>query len=172
MGLDMVFYGVRWVEQEETVIVHKADGSSADIPPRDIGYLLIEFGSLRNAHAIDQWITDKTGRGYDKSAFLDEEVAQELVAAIDQILDASQLIDSPIKVDEILSGPVMVDGQVIKDPTMAKKLIPIPKERMGGPRWHEDYDHFYIQDLQQAKQILERLLIDESIWQIIYHPIP
>ena len=49
----------------------------------------------------------------------------------------------------------MVDGKFIEDPSLAKELLPTGEGFFFGSN---DYDEYYLQDLIDTKEILEKAL--------------
>ena len=95
-----------------------------------------EVGYWRKANAIHRWFVDNCQRGVDEC----------------------QLTYVPIEKLEVLLSWV---NQVLVDPEkLGPELLPTASGFFFGGT---DYDEWYVQDLEETKQILERVLSDKIL---------
>jgi len=87
------------------------------------------------------------------------------------VLDSIELVDGEVKNGErLMSGgwePIMQDGKIVKDSSVAERLLPTKSGFFFGGT---DYDEYYIEDLKDTVKILERALneIDFKHERLIY----
>lgn len=55
--------------------------------------------------------------------------------------------------------PIIVDGQIIKDPSVAKKLLPTQEGFFFGGT---EYDEYYLADIKETIKILQECLKEEG----------
>jgi hypothetical protein len=169
MGLDMYlskkFY--IWKEKREKL---KISGVK-EIEGQEVKELVMDAGYWRKANAIHNWFVEKLADDEDYSGhdlLVSKEDMQELLDAVNKVLKASVLVKGKIqngsrsykneKTGEYVSNePIMEDGEYIKDPTVAKELLPTTEGFFFGS---QAYDQYYYNDLVDTKKILEKALAE------------
>ena len=173
MGLDMYLekrtYVKNWdhmkPEDKYRVIVKKGGKPVDHIKSERIKEIVEEAGYWRKANAIHRWFVDNVQEGNDDSKpyYVDTTALKELLEVVNKVLKASTLVEGKIQNGSESKGgkmvPIMVDGEYIEDPSVAKKLLPTGEGFFFGST---DYDQYYIQDLKDTKIILEEALEDKE----------
>lgn len=118
-------------------------------------------GYWRKANQIHQWIVDNCANGVDEcqDIYVDDEHLQELLDTVNKVLEASKLVKGKIKNGQ-RSTPngwedIMEDGEYVEDPSVAQELLPTSSGFFFGGT---EYDQYYIADLKETKEILEKAL--------------
>lgn len=171
MGLDMYFTkrtyvkNWEWIEPKERYQISIMRGGKpvpkTEIDPDKITYLIQEGGYWRKANAIHNWFVEHVQEGDDdcKDYYVSRERLQELLDTVNKVLASSELIDGKIQNGYTYKDgkevPILVDGKYIKDPTVAKELLPTQEGFFFGST---AYDQFYVEDLEHTKQILDEAL--------------
>lgn len=128
------------------------------IDPKKITYIVEEIGYWRKANCIHDWFVNNCQNGNDdcKEYYVEKYQLQELLAACIFVRDSSKLIDENIENVRITKGfnhkNMMGDRKIIKDPSVAKELLPSVSGFFFG---NTDYDEFYLQDIRNTIKILE-----------------
>jgi hypothetical protein len=171
MGLDMYLerrhYVKNWPHmtpaERHTVIVKKGGETvpASEIDPAKVSHIIEDVGCWRKANAIHRWFVDNVQDGNDdcKEYYVSREKMQELLDIVNKVLAAAQLVNGQIQNGYTFKDgekePIMEDGQYIKDPSVAKGLLPTEEGFFFGST---HYDQFYVEDLQDTKKILEEAL--------------
>jgi hypothetical protein len=169
MGLDMYLHRKTYVknwehmkpEELHSVLVKKGGEVREDIAPAKVSEVVEEFGYWRKANAIHNWFVENVQDGEDdcKEYSVSEEDLKELLSVVNTVLDASELIDG-----DVVNGykgtaegwkPCLEKGKTIKNPAVAKKLLPVTEGFFFGST---DYDQWYYGELVETKKILEEAL--------------
>jgi hypothetical protein len=177
MGLDMYLHkkhyiGNKYRKKAKLVrVVVPEDQEGVFFPTKKINdervsEIVEEVGYWRKANAIHNWFVQNVQKGEDdcKSYYVSREDMQKLLAVVAEVLSASELVDSEVNngytFDENGEKKFFVEkGKTIKDPTVAKALLPATEGFFFGSY---DYDQYYYQDLVDTKKILEEALKDEG----------
>ena len=120
-----------------------------------------KVGYWRKANAIHNWFVINIQDGEDdcKEYYVTVNQLQELLDDVNKVIEASELIEG-----EITNGcnfkdgkqiPNIEKGTIIKNPAMAKKLLPTTEGFFFGGT---GYDEYYYNDLVDTKKILEEVL--------------
>lgn len=128
------------------------------------GYMQIQeqVGYWRKANAIHAWFVNHVQDGEDDCDYHHEvtkEVLEELLFTCEKVIASCDLVDGKIengiyyengetKIDYI-------DGQYVKDPSVAEDLLPSTSGFFFGST---DYDMYYVQDIQDTIDIVTRVL--------------
>jgi hypothetical protein len=164
MGLDMylnrrIFV---WNDQKGSL---KITGLKSKVSPDRVTYIIEEAGYWRKANAIHQWFVENVQNGHDdcKAYYVDRDDLQKLLATVNTVLGASELVDGEITngyhIQNGMRIPIIEKGKYIKDPSVAKELLPTTDGFFFGST---DYDQSYYQDLVDTKKIVEEALKDEE----------
>ena len=141
MGLDMYLYAERYVSD------YNEEGKELsnklfEATGKRITSIRTEVGYWRKANAIHKWFVDNCQDGRDEcqSTFVPDEKLEELLETVKQVL---------------------------ADPKLAPQLLPTGSGFFFGGT---EYDSWYIQDLEETKNILETVLNDRSLdnWDFYY----
>jgi len=123
-----------------------------------------EVGYWRKANAIHKWFVDNVQNGEDDCQRYDVTPAQltELLVTVNTVLDSVTLIDDTVSNGYTINSfgvrdPILQDGKVIADPSVAAQLLPTADGFFFG---NTDYDERYVRILQETKDILEHALAD------------
>ena len=141
MGLDMYLYAEQYVSD------YNEEGKELSnklfkATGKRITSIRTEVGYWRKANAIHKWFVDNCQDGRDEcqSTFVSDEKLEELLETVKQVL---------------------------ADPKLATELLPTTDGFFFGGT---EYDSWYIQDLEETKNILETVLNDRSLdnWDFYY----
>jgi hypothetical protein len=165
MGLDMYLRKSIYVWQDERGSL-TIRGLRHKIDPDKVSYIVEEAGYWRKANAIHTWFVQNVQDGHDdcREHYVTRETLASLLAAVTKVLDASELVDGTVANGSPFDAQgnrinYLVDGKVIKDPSVAKELLPTEDGFFFGST---DYDQYYIEDLQNTKKILEKAISDRE----------
>lgn len=173
MGLDMYaarrLYVKQWGQQKPeekySVQITKGGKRVRGIQSERIAYIEEELMYWRKANHIHSWFVENVQNGNDdcKSYYVSENKLNELLLACMEVLKASELVDGGTDkatvygkvapMDEAMLEPI----KVIKDATVAKKLLPTKKGFFFGSY---EYDEDYIQDVKDTHEWLFNTLTD------------
>jgi len=149
------------------------NGKPTKIKPERISHVIEDVGYWRKANQIHQWFVDNAQDGEDRNGeltYVNEEQMRELLVTVKSVLQASKLVPGKVcvgtKYEDGKSIPIMEDGKVIEDPTVAKRLLPAQSGFFFGGT---DYDEGYYNDLVHTKEILESCLNDDEDGDFYYH---
>lgn len=176
MGLDMyltrrTFVGNEYRKPEERVglvvpagLWEPYQGWARAIRPERISYIIEQVGYWRKANAIHAWFVREVQDGEDdcREYPVSGEKLRELLRVVEEVLGGSSLVDG-----EIINGysyqdgkrqPILELGKVIRDPARAAALLPTQSGFFFGGT---DYDQYYVQDLEETKEMLEGVLAED-----------
>lgn len=172
MGLDMYLMKRHYVrnwdftkpeERYQITITHgDKPVPKTEIDPDKIEYLIEEAGYWRKANAIHRWFVEHVQDGEDDCKVYDvqRDHLLKLLDTVNKVLAASKLVKGKVQNGSILEGsklvPILEDGKRIRDPTVARMLLPTQEGCFFGGT---DYDQYYIEDLKRTRHILEAALV-------------
>jgi hypothetical protein len=176
MGLDMylkkrVYIGNKWRKPEKrvkVVIPENQDGvlfPTVNVKEERLCDITEEVACWRKANAIHAWFVENVQDGQDdcREYCVSKEQLAELLKIIEQVLGASELISGKIQngysFKDGKKEPILEDGKYIKDPSVARELLPTQEGFFFGST---DYDQYYIEDLRYTRQVLEEILQEEG----------
>lgn len=174
MGLDMYLLKETYVknwdhmtdEEKHQVTVLKNGVPVSHIKPERIYNVVEEVGYWRKANQIHKWFVDNTQDGEDRNgkSYVSEDQLKELLELCKTVLASCELIDSKIANGYSFDNegnkiPSLVDGKTIKNPSLAKELLPTQSGFFFGS---EDYDEYYVEDLKHTIEIIETALKDSG----------
>lgn len=122
-----------------------------------------EIAYWRKANQIHKWFVDNCADGVDECQVvpIDKADLEKLLSVAKKVLDASKLVVGNVnngyrwdaeKNEEI---PIIEKGKVIKDPTVAKKLLPTTSGFFFGGT---SYDQWYYEDIVDTVKQLTKVL--------------
>lgn len=134
----------------------------------------------RKANMIHKWFVDNVQGGKDDCGLYEVDINDlaRLHDTCKQVLESTELIDADIANGQVLKDHQWVDniekGQKLKDPTVAKELLPTQSGFFFGK---EDYDQYYWWDLEYTVNKLEKLMENlmpggEYGWSVVHKDDP
>ena len=102
---------------------------------------------------------------------LDREDLENLLATVNEVLESCKLVDGKVYTGTRFTdkGPeeMYEDGKVIKDPSVAHKLLPVCYGFFFG---NTEYDEWYYKKLESTKEQLEKILVETDFdnWIVYY----
>jgi len=172
MGLDMYLYKKYYVknwDHMEPAELHKITirkgGKASKIPTDKISDITTQEIYWRKANAIHKWFVDHCQGGVDdcRDAYVSRAQLEELLSTVEKVLAASLLVKG--KVTNGFTGdkngfrPVIEQGMVIKDSSVAAKLLPAASGFFFGTT---EYDQYYHEDLVHTRTELLRVLAEDK----------
>lgn len=143
--------------------------SLTKIRPERIKYISEEVAYWRKANQIHKWFVDNAQAGNDNCEphRVGRDQLQKLLDTVNKVLNSLELTEG-----EIVNGyrfkdgkqiPILQEGKIIKDPSIAQELLPSDSGFFFGST---EYDEFYCDDLKYTKEKLEEVLkeVDEDDW--------
>ena len=134
MGLDMYLYAERYVSDWNEE-GKELSNKLKELTGKRITSFRTEVGYWRKANAIHKWFVDNCQDGIDKcqTTFVSDEKLEELLELVNRVL---------------------------ADPKLAPELLPTGSGFFFGGT---EYGEYYIDDLQYTKELIEKVLNDESL---------
>ena len=134
MGLDMYLYAERYVSDWNEE-GKELSNKLFELTGKRIISFRTEVGYWRKANAIHKWFVDNCQDGIDEcqSTFVSVEKLEELLELVNRVL---------------------------ADPKLAPELLPTGSGFFFGST---EYGEYYIDDLQYTKELIEKVLNDESL---------
>lgn len=123
----------------------------------------------RKANAIHKWFVDNCGDGIDECQLMivDKDDLEKLLNTAQKVKDSSVLVRGKITngytIKDGKEVPNIIVGEFIKDPSVARELLPTSSGFFFGGT---DYDQWYLEDIdntiKQIKNILETTDFDNE----------
>ncbi len=172
MGLDMYLLKKHYVgnsyrkpRQMVKVIIPK-NQKDASLPIKKIENKRIveiteQVARWRKANAIHKWFVDNAQNGVDdcKEYYVSEEQLKDLRDLCEQVIKASKLVKGKVKNGYKYENgklvPILEGGEYIKNPSVARKLLPTQEGFFFGSY---DYDQWYMEDIKYTAKTLKKLL--------------
>ena len=180
MGLDMYLHRKENVYGEPAIEIKKAN----KLPLRDEEHpqyewvqLVTECAYWRKANAIHKWFINNCGEGDENRRTMEVslEDLKELLRVCREVLQSIELVDGKVsngytirknskgKIEKVYN---FVDGKVIKDATICKKLLSTCSGFFFGST---DYDEYYVECIQETIEQLEGVIkdaeeSDKDVW--------
>lgn len=174
MGLDMYLRKKYYVWSNERDNL-RISGAKIPMKGEKITEIVAEAGYWRKANAIHGWFVKNVQDGEDdcKEYYVSREQMQELLDTVNKVLAASKLVDGKVRngisFKDGKEVPMMETGKVIKDPSVAKELLPVTAGFFFGNYDEETaYDQYYYEDLVLTKEIIEKALASDKGWDFDY----
>lgn len=179
MGLDM--YAARktnvkrWEcqppEERYEVQVTRGGKPVEHIRPERISHVVEDVMYWRKANQIHAWFVENVQGGDDDCAdyCVSWERLEELLKVCEKVIKASKLVKGEVKNGERYDSetkswePITQPGKVIKDPTVAKELLPTNDGFFFGS---QEYDEFYLEDVVRTRDWLLQEFDDRSKWEV------
>lgn len=115
----------------------------------------------RKANAIHNWFVNNVQEGEDdcKEYWVSREQLEKLLKIVRKVLVNSKLVDGDVTNGYTYKDgkqiPNIEKGKYVEDPTVAKELLPNSEGFFFGS---QEYDQWYIEDLEYTEQTLKALL--------------
>lgn len=170
MGLDMYLHRNQALYGSKAVQIKKANDLplKEDNPDFEWVGLKTECAYWRKANAIHKWFIDNCGGGDEDKREMEVSLEQlkELVEVCKKVLQSINLMEGKVsngytihtgkdgKVEKVYN---FIDGQVIEDATICKKLLPTCSGFFFGST---DYDKSYVEHLVDTIAQLEPVIKD------------
>lgn len=176
MSLHKKHYVKNWEhykpEQRTTITI--AGAKAAAIKPERINYITEDVAYWRKANHIHKYFVDNYNDGDDNNGEIyigDIDNLKKLLDVVNEVLAASELIAGAVTNGYRYEGgekkPIIESGKVIKDNTIAMKLLPTEEGFFFGST---EYDEYYIDDLEYTKKMIEEeLALGDTGAEYIYH---
>ena len=161
-------------EEKHQITVQKDGKTVENIKPERISYVIEDIGYWRKANAIHKWFVDNTQDGDDKNgeeSYVSRAKLVQLLELCNKVLESSKLVSGKIETSYTFTPegkrkPILTPGKIIKDPIIAKELLPTQEGFFFGST---GYDQYYIEDIQYTKELLEKVLAEPEDGEIYYH---
>lgn len=163
MGLDMYLSRKLYVWGDDRMNL-KITGLRQRVNPGKVSYIIEEAGYWRKANAIHNWFVTNVQEDKDDCGtyWVPREKLEDLYDAVVKVLASTELVDGEVirgttwtKKDGLQNN--MEQGKVLKDTSIAEKLLPTASGFFFGGT---DYDDYYWDCLLDTKKILEEVLKD------------
>lgn len=182
MGLDMylnkrTYVGNKYRKEGQLVrVVVPEDQAGVTFPIKGIkderiSEITEQVMYWRKANAIHQWFIDNCadGEGDERDIFVSAEKLKELLDVCKKVLKGSKLIRGKIQNGSrgTKTGwePIMEDGLLIEDATIAKRYLPTQDGFFFGST---DYNEYYYNDVKETAEGIEQLLMEDPSADYMY----
>ena len=179
MGLDMYLtkktYVKNWnfekPEDKKEVIVKIGGKEAKHIKKERISKITEDIGYWRKANAIHTWFVKNVQEGEDncKEYHVSKEKLEELLKICETVIKSSIVIKGKIKNGSHYENgkevPIIENGKYIKNPLIAKKLLPTESGFFFGGT---DYDQYYVQNIEETIKIIKEALKDADTGDFYY----
>ena len=174
-------YVKQWDHQqpEERYAVRVTQGGepATDIRPERIGYVEEEVMYWRKANHIHNWFVENVQDGIDNCAtyHVSPDQLKALLDACERVIETSELVAGEVYMGTVYDqahpkGKALTEpGKVIKDPTVARTLLPTQSGFFFGS---EEYDQYYLESVVETRDWMVRTLAESgegSFAHIVYH---
>jgi hypothetical protein len=183
MGLDMCLTKKTYVGNEyrdkskwvSVVIPQNQEGIAFPTTPiktERIREIVESVGYWRKANAIHKWFVENVQEGEDdcREYYVGAEQLKSLLETINTVLDSVTLVDAKVtvgyKVENGGETPILEDGKMIKDPSVAQELLPVESGFFFGGK---EYDNYYVDQLTYTKKLITDLLAEDEHGDYYYH---
>lgn len=172
MGLDMYmerrrYIGNKYRDEDQKIKVTVPEPDKAFIPIRTpieedkITNITEEVGYWRKANAIHRYFVENAGGGEDncQEMWLSPDVIKELYRRCKEVLRKSEISKGKVKNGYTIENGEKkwdwVDGEFIKNPRVAKELLPTQEGFFFGDT---DYNQWYLDDIEETIKIIDSIL--------------
>jgi hypothetical protein len=180
MGLDMYLYkktflktGKHWEEpKRQTITIETGGVVDQNIKLERVSFITETVGEWRKANQIHNWFVDNVQEYVDdcKEHHVSIEQLEELLETCKKVV--MSLVISKVETTqmEVYSmqekKTVMEDWVTFLDTSIAEELLPTQSGFFFGST---DYDHGYLQDLEDTIEILETVLSEDNDMSDFYY---
>lgn len=172
MGLDMYLTRKKYIggnykhNKVEGTIDISSRGKKIPIDLNKVTYIEENVGYWRKANQIHKWFVDHVQDGNDDCGdyYVSTQDLEDLLNICKEVDKKSILINGKIKNGETLKNGEWIvnyiDGKVIQNAEEISKLLPTEDGFFFGCT---DYDEYYLQEVKDTIEILEKILEEEKI---------
>ena len=171
MGLDMYLHRKENVYGQGAIEIKKANNlpiQKEEHPEFEWVQITTECAYWRKANAIHKWFIDNCGDGDADRRTMDVSLEQlkELLEVCKKVLRSIELVDGKVTngytIRKNSKGEVervynFIDGKVIKNARICKKLLPTESGFFFGST---DYDEYYVSTLEDTVEQLTKVIKD------------
>lgn len=132
----------------------------------------VTVGYWRKANAIHSWFVKNVQDGKDEcqKSHVTREQLQELKDDCLKVLNSVETVEGTIKEGKTFYGDGRVEqhtrtGPVVAQTKLAESILPTQSGFFFGGT---DYDEYYLQDLKNTVEIIDRCLAMEESWSFNY----
>jgi hypothetical protein len=160
------------MKDDEKTTVTVTGNKASQIKPERVKYIEEEVAYWRKANAIHAWFVKNVQEGKDDCGdyFVGRDQLKKLFVTCNEVLEASKLVKGQIVESygykDGKTIPNYANGKIIKDPSVAEKLLPTESGFFFGGT---EYDEYYYQDIKYTRDTLEELLKEEDDGDFSYH---
>jgi hypothetical protein len=165
--------GKHWEEpKRQTITIETGGVVDQNIKPERVSFVTETVGEWRKANQIHNWFVDNVQEYVDdcKEYHVSEEQLQELLETCKKVvmsLAVSKVKTTQMEVYSMQEKKtVMEDWVTFLDTSIAEELLPTQSGFFFGST---DYDHGYLQDLEDTIEILETVLSEDNEWSDFYY---
>lgn len=139
-----------------------------------LDYVIFQIGYWRKANAIHNWFVENVQNGDDNcdDYYVDTDKLKELKEICEKIISVAKLEKGKISAGwTITKGERVnnyVDGMVVTNVDELKEILPTTTYTSGFFFGSIDYDEYYIQDIKDTIEIIDKALALDSSWEIYY----
>lgn len=156
-------------KEQYSVLVTRGGKPVTDIRPERVSWVEEEVMYWRKANHIHNWFVENVQDGTDNCETYDvlPDQLKELLDVCERVIEASELVEGEVYAGTVYDqenpkGKTLVEpGKVIKDPTVAKELLPT---RSGFFFGSEEYDQYYLQDVVETREWILWMLAELGDW--------
>lgn len=181
MGLDMYLtkkhYVQNWEfkkpEEQYEITIKKGGEVDPSINTSKISYIETEVMYWRKANHIHKWFVDNCQDGNDDCGtyYISREKLNDLYSVCKEVIKSAKLIPGKIhngtQWKNGKATELFIDGLIISNPATAEELLPTAEGFFFGGT---DYDEYYLDDIKETAEMLEReLAIEDNRADYYYH---
>lgn len=171
MGLDMYLGRKKYIgavyehRKVKGTIDIEINGKKIPIEFNKISYIEERAGYWRKANAIHKWFVDNVQDGVDdcKEYWISTENLKKLLNICKEVKEKAILEDGLVhngyKLENGEWKPILEDGKVVINQEICEELLPTESGCFFGST---EYDEYYMYDINNTIEILEKLLKDEE----------
>ncbi len=172
MGLDMylkrkIYIGAQYHSNISGDLNIYKDGNKLPISLDTVQYIEQEVGYWRKANAIHNFFVNNVQEGVDdcKDYYVSDDDLEELLRRCKKIKEESVLEKGKVRNGETYNKDtgewedVLEEGFNIKNPEIAKELLPVKEGFFFGGT---DYDEYYMYDIEHTIEILENVIKENN----------
>jgi hypothetical protein len=149
-------------EERHEIRVLKGGKPDRKIKTDRIAYIEEEVITWRKANQIHRWFVENVQDGEDDcgSYSVSRDQLKQLLKACKEVLEASELVPGQVSNGYSFNGEgekvyMREAGQIINNPTVAKRLLPTQEGFFFGSTY---YDQWYFEDVKETQATLEEEL--------------
>ena len=140
----------------------------------NLNYVSVSFevGYWRKANQIHRWFVENVQGGNDDCGryWVSREKLEKLRDLCKEVLEKVEVMEGTVTngyiIDKEGTKPIVEVGKVIKNPDIAKELLPTQGGFFFGST---EYNEWYIEDLKRTVEIIDKALKLPKKWDFYYH---